>query len=110
MVFVVEIEDRTSPKPFLGGWRDVDTNVEYYDAVTQTPLKPWPRNLVSRPVQTSAQPERRSRSVLAGGIERAVQAGPVPFPELGESIIWVKDVVEARRRVEAAVKIQRFFR
>lgn len=36
MVIVVEIEDRCAEKPFLGGWRNVVTGMEYHDALTQT--------------------------------------------------------------------------
>lgn len=39
MVIVVEIEDRCSGKPFLGGWKNVVTGTEYHDACTQTCLR-----------------------------------------------------------------------
>lgn len=36
MVTVVEIEDRTEDKEFLGGWKNIVTGKEYHDGATQT--------------------------------------------------------------------------
>ncbi|XP_011494391.1 PREDICTED: uncharacterized protein LOC105359475 [Ceratosolen solmsi marchali] len=112
MVFVVEIEDRTSPKPFLGGWRDTKCNIEYHDAASQTSFiyRTQPqREMVSVSVQMTG-PARCSRSIGTGGIERAVQANGICFPELGESFIIARSSMELQRRQEAAIKIQRFYR
>ncbi|XP_016840280.1 uncharacterized protein LOC100677955 isoform X1 [Nasonia vitripennis] len=114
MVLVVEIEDRTSPKPFLGGWRDVARDLEYHDACSQTPvelLHGKRRRLVNRPVQTSAWVDRRSQAVcVGGGVERAVQVVPEAFPEVGERIVVARSEEELEMRRDAAVKIQRFYR
>ncbi|XP_063981530.1 IQ and ubiquitin-like domain-containing protein [Diachasmimorpha longicaudata] len=36
MITVMEIEDRTEDKEFLGGWKNVVTGKEYHDSATQT--------------------------------------------------------------------------
>lgn len=113
MVLSVEIIDRSSPKPFLGGWRDVARDVEYHDAVSQTPLwivehltKPKkPR--VSVPVQTSAN---CTRSVVAyGRVDRATQAGAC-FPGLNDRLVDLEEVRVASMRRRAALKIQWWYR
>ena len=54
MVLITEIEDRRMKKPFLGGYRDKVTNVEYLNAASQTgpPIKrgEW-KNTCTRHVQ-----------------------------------------------------------
>ena len=101
--------ERLSPKPFLGGWRDVARGLEYHDACSQTPLPRRPR-LVSAQAQTTCPGvSRTTRSVVAGGLERAVQAGE-PFPLIGEVLLAATEPRELQRRQVAAVKIQRFYR
>lgn len=53
---IVEIENRRIRKPFLGGYRDPGTKIEFHHACTQTGPMPRPgRNLVlSRETQTEA--------------------------------------------------------
>lgn len=43
MVLITEIEDRKIAKPFLGGWRNKITGIEYFNAVSQT--EPPPKNI-----------------------------------------------------------------
>lgn len=114
MVLSVEIIDRSSPKPFLGGWRDVARDREYHDAVSQTPswivehltkAKKKPR--VSILVQTSARCTRSVETLT--GVDRAVQADAC-FPELTDRLVSVQDARAANRKRSAVVKIQRWYR
>ncbi|XP_058793869.1 uncharacterized protein LOC131665772 isoform X1 [Phymastichus coffea] len=111
MVFVTEIEDRTSPKPFLGGWRDVARDLEYHDATCQTPTEfSRPRQRISRPVQTFAIREYCSRFVqLDDRLDKGVQANWL-IPQLGECVLKANDLNEQTRRDAAAVTVQRFYR
>lgn len=49
---IVEIENRTIPKPFLGGYRHKVTKVEYHHAFTQTAPRQLKENITSRNTQT----------------------------------------------------------
>ncbi|XP_046435256.1 IQ and ubiquitin-like domain-containing protein [Neodiprion fabricii] len=55
MVLVVEVEDRTIKKPYLGGWRHKITGVQYLNANSQTGPRqkriPW-NSQCTRPIQT----------------------------------------------------------
>ncbi|KAJ8678672.1 hypothetical protein QAD02_014459 [Eretmocerus hayati] len=113
MVVVLEIEDRSSPKPFLGGWRDLKRNVEYHDAASQTVTAK--KIGCDREIQTSGW---KNASVEADcGSDKAVQASS-PFPQIGDRVVWARNnwthgEVRCRRKEdeeEAALKIQRFYR
>lgn len=52
---IVEIENRKITKPFLGGFRDPRTKIEYHHAATQTgPMKIRKDGILSRETQTDA--------------------------------------------------------
>lgn len=91
MVIVVEIEDRSVRKPFLGGWRDRRTEIEYHNASTQTlPRKGKIANdlLNSRDTQT-VQDSTKSTSIPS---EKSIQTydNGVCIPSISDKILLAK--------------------
>ncbi|XP_020709549.2 IQ and ubiquitin-like domain-containing protein [Athalia rosae] len=124
MVIVVEIEDRSIRKPFLGGWRDVRNQTEYHNAATQTrprdPRVPWD-SLITRDTQTTVLvdrvteiPHEKASQTFENGIYVPSASDKYLSPGKFESKIRknvFQDGAARRRYLEAfAVKIQKFYR
>ncbi|XP_012277052.1 IQ and ubiquitin-like domain-containing protein [Orussus abietinus] len=118
MVVVVEIENQSISKPFLGGWRHVVTKVEYHNASTQT-LRKASRSALKR-LRTRITQTTLEKFTQDLGQQKGVQVSEesAHFPSAGDKILAPKnprrfagtDVEEFLIREESAIKIQRFFR
>ncbi|GLV40975.1 uncharacterized protein CBL_04499 [Carabus blaptoides fortunei] len=113
----VEIEDRRIRKPYIGGYRNKETGIEYHHAFTQTgpPLpKVAPRNKNTRDTQTL---DTRNRHIDMC-YSRATQMNNEHtwMPNVNDRIITAQKYESAEERTERigylrkVITIQRYFR
>lgn len=105
---VVEVENRAIRKPYLGGYRDPDTGLEYLNAETQTgpPVKKFqPGFRLSRDTQTAATVSEATATTC----EAATQSGEHHF--IYQKVIVPGTYKPATGNREQAVRvIQRYLR
>lgn len=95
---IVEIDNRQILKPFLGGFRDPTTKIEYHNASTQTgPMKVFRHPILTRDTQTEAH------------LVRSLRTTRTPRNEIRE-FVSSDEMLVRLERVKAVRVIQRNFR
>ncbi|XP_050310148.1 IQ and ubiquitin-like domain-containing protein [Anthonomus grandis grandis] len=114
---VVEIENKAIEKPYLGGYRDVNTGVQYHHGYTQTgPPKPHvpPEKKNHRDTQTYFTRNRKTEREYSRATQVATRSHYIP--NICDKILTAgpyetADEREKRLDVEGKVRtIQRYFR
>lgn len=96
---LVEIENRTIPKPFLGGYRDPATRIEYHNAFTQTGPRPRTNAICAASRDTQTEPR-----LMCG-----LRTTRTPRNEIRQFVSSDEMIVQLERH-RKAVLIQRCFR
>jgi hypothetical protein len=114
----LEVTPFSGRKPFMGGFRDARTALEYHDACSQTPPPPPAWTLLppkfERDAQTAGFVESRSaqsaRESCAQTAVRGLHQGTSGDRELAPRRPYVTSEMVHARRVRAAVELQRHWR
>lgn len=113
----VEIEDRRIRKPYIGGYRNKETGIEYHHAFTQTgppPPKVLPRNKNTRDTQTLDTRNRRIHMSYSRSTQMCNEH--TWMPNANDKIITAQKYETAEERAERigylrkVITIQRYFR
>ncbi|XP_024947092.1 IQ and ubiquitin-like domain-containing protein isoform X1 [Cephus cinctus] len=121
MVIVIEIEDQSTKKAFLGGWRNILTRTEYHNACTQTLPNyvkgSWDRRS-SKSTQTISINHKSTNVSHDKYIQVSVDISRVPcvtdriiIATRKRNVVPSKEEkIYLRNLNESAIKIQRFYR
>lgn len=123
-VKVYKFKDQT--KPFLGGYKNKETSVEYHHAKMQTAPKKWSPSTVTLPDGTSQEIEQNSRETqtvfLKNRITQTFRDGSTQMTTPGTCYVstatdtfltpkpWVTAEEFHKKRLQACIKLQSFYR